>query len=100
GASFTGVHQQLGQQLARLSKAQLTEFIGGIKLVELKKLAHVVLPNGEHLDSGSVHMAARGTRRDCAIIKVKTANAPVLPVGDSARSQVEDHIVVLGYPGV
>ena len=31
---------------------------------------------------------------------MKTQNAPTLPIGDSTKSQVEDHIVVIGYPGV
>ena len=99
-ALFSELDHKFGPQLARLTKAQLTEFIAKIKLVELKKLAYVVLPNGDHLDYEVSQIGAPGTGRDCAIIKVKTANAPVLPVGDSAKSQVEDHIVVLGYPGV
>jgi serine protease Do len=99
-ALFSELDHKFGQQLAKLTKAQLTGFIAGIKLLELKKLAYVVLPNGDHLDYEVSQIGAPGTGRDCAIIKVKTANAPVLPVGDSAKSQVEDHIVVLGYPGV
>jgi hypothetical protein len=34
------------------------------------------------------------------VLKVKSSNAPSLPIGDSSKSQVEDPIVVLGYPGV
>ncbi len=33
-------------------------------------------------------------------IKVKIENAPTLSVGDSRTSQVEDQLVVIGYPGV
>jgi S1-C subfamily serine protease len=99
-ALFTELDKKFGPQLSRFSKAQLAEFVEHIRLLELKKLAYVVLPNGDHLDYEVKQIGAAGTGRDCALIKVRTTAAPVLPVGDSARSQVEDHIVVLGYPGV
>ncbi|HMG54409.1 MAG TPA: trypsin-like peptidase domain-containing protein [Kofleriaceae bacterium] len=94
------IDRKFGNQLLKVTKAQLTALYNGIRLIELKKLGYVVLPNGDHLDYQVVQIGAAGTGRDCAIIKVATAGAPALPIGDSSRSQVEDHIVVLGYPGV
>jgi hypothetical protein len=99
-ALFGELDKKFGAQLQKLSRAQLGDFINGIKLVELKKLAYVVLPNGDHLNYEIKQFGAAGTGRDCALLKVKTENAPSLPIGDSSRSQVEDSIVVLGYPGV
>ena len=84
----------------RLDDAGLRALAAATRLVEFKKLAFVVLPNGDHLDYEVKQIGKAGTGRDCAIIKVKTSNAPTLPVGDSSKSQVEDHVVVLGYPGV
>jgi len=94
------IDRKFGNQLLKVTKAQLTALYNGIRLIELKKLGYVVLPNGDHLDYQVVQIGAAGTGRDCAIIKVATAGAPALPIGDSSRLQVEDHIVVLGYPGV
>jgi serine protease Do len=99
-ALFAELDKKFGAQLQKLSRAQLGEFVKGIELVELKKLAYVVLPNGDHLNYEIKQFGAPGTGRDCALIKVKTDSAPSLPIGDSSRSQVEDPIVVLGYPGV
>lgn len=99
-ALFAELDKKFGAQLQKLSRTQLTEFVNAIKLVELKKLAYVVLPNGDHLNYEIKQYGAAGTGRDCALIKVKTDNAPSLPIGDSSKSQVEDPIVVLGYPGV
>jgi len=97
---YADLDRKLGPQLRRLSRSQQAQFFASIRLTSLKKLAYVVLPNGDHLDYEVKEIGKAGTGRDCAIIKVKTSNAPTLPVGDSSKSQVEDHIVVLGYPGV
>jgi len=94
-ALYAELDHKFGAQLAKLSKAQVAQLLAEIRLVDFKKL-----PNGDHLDYEIKEIGKPGTGRDCAIIKVKTQNAPTLPIGDSARSQVEDHIVVIGYPGV
>lgn len=86
--------------LARMSDDQLSRVLAGLKLVKLDRRAYIVLPNGDHLDYEIKQTGVPGSGRDCAIIKVKTQNAPALPIGDSAKSQVEDHIIVIGYPGV
>src|SRR5215468_7086409 len=46
-ALFSELDHKFGAQLQKLSRAQLTEFVNAIELVELKKLAYVVLPNGD-----------------------------------------------------
>ena len=94
------IDKQSGGKLSQMSEAQLDQVLAKIKLVELKKLAYVVLPNGDKLDYEIKEYGKPGTGNDCAIIKVKIENAPTLSIGDSKKSQVEDHIVVIGYPGV
>ncbi len=88
------------KEIARMSDAEIERLLRSIKLVELQKRAYVVLPNGDKLDYDIKQYGKPGSGRDAAIIKVKTENAPTLPIGDSSRTQVADQIVVLGYPGV
>jgi len=99
-ALLKDLDKQFGPQLRKMSDADIRRLLGAIKLVEVKKWAYIVLPNGEHLDYEIKQFGKPGTGRDAAIIKVKIDNAPTLPIGDSSKSQVEDHIVVIGYPGV
>jgi hypothetical protein len=94
------INKALGREMSRMSDAQLRQLLAEIKLINLEKRAYVVLPNGEKLDYEIKQYGKPGTGRDAAIIKVKIDNAPALPIGDSARSQVADQIVVIGYPGV
>jgi S1-C subfamily serine protease len=86
--------------LDRMNDAQVETIMNGLRLVKLDRRAYVVLESGEKLDYEVVQTGVPGSGRDCAIIKVKTQNAPALPIGDSTKSQVEDHIIVIGYPGV
>jgi len=88
------------KEIARMSDAEIERLLRSIKLVNLEKRAYVVLPNGDKLDYKIEQFGKPGSGRDAAIIKVKTLNAPTLPIGDSTRTQVADQIVVLGYPGV
>jgi hypothetical protein len=92
--------KQTGGKLSRMSKGELERFTQRIHMVEQKRLAYVVLPNGDKLDYEIKEYGKPGTGNDCAIIKVKIENAPTLSVGDSRKSQVGDQIVVIGYPGV
>lgn len=87
-------------QIARMSNAQIRQLLDAIKLVDFEKRAYVVLPNGDKLAYEIKSYGKPGSGRDAAIIKVKTENAPTLPVGDSSKTQVADQIVVIGYPGV
>jgi serine protease Do len=88
------------KEIARMSDGEIERLLRSIKLVSLEKRAYVVLPNGDKLDYKIEQYGKPGSGRDAAIIKVKTENAPTLPIGDSTRTQVADQIVVLGYPGV
>jgi len=86
--------------LSRMTDAQLERVLADLKLVKFDRRAYIVLQNGDKLDYEIKQTGVPGSGRDCAIIKVKTQNAPALPIGDSSKSQVEDHIIVIGYPGV
>jgi hypothetical protein len=92
--------QAYGKELARMSQSQIRAVLDAIKLVNLEKRAYVVLPNGDKLDYEIKQYGKPGSGRDAAIIKVKTENAPTLPIADSTKVQVADQIVVIGYPGV
>jgi len=86
--------QKMGQEraLQTLKTAQL---------VDLKKLAFVVLPNGDHLQYDiKAYGAPVGQGKDCAIIKVVTENAPTIPIADSTKVVVQEHMLAIGYPGV
>jgi hypothetical protein len=88
------------KEIAQMSDAQIHALLKAIKLVEFDKRAYVVLPNGDKLPYEIKTYGKPGSGRDAAIIKVKTENAPTLPIADSAKTQVADPIVVIGYPGV
>lgn len=92
--------QAYGKEIARMSQSQINALLDAIKLVSFEKRAYVVLPNGDKLDYEIKQYGKPGSGRDAAIIKVKTENAPTLPIADSSKVQVADQIVVIGYPGV
>ncbi|HSN28579.1 MAG TPA: trypsin-like peptidase domain-containing protein, partial [Kofleriaceae bacterium] len=94
------LYQSYRDVMSRMTDEQLARIFDGLKLTKLDRRAYIVLQNGDKLDYEIKQTGVPGSGRDCAIIKVKTQNAPALPVGDSSRSQVEDHIIVIGYPGV
>ena len=98
---FKDLDSKYHAQLAKMSDSQIRQLADSIKLVgPVKPLRYVVLPNGDKLDYEVKQFGAPGTGNDAAIIKIKIDNAPTLPIGDSTKSQVEDHVVVIGYPGV
>ena len=88
------------KEIAQMSDDQIHALLKAIKLVDFDKRAYVVLPNGDKLPYEIKSYGKPGSGRDAAIIKVKTENAPTLPIADSAKTQVADPIVVIGYPGV
>ena len=100
GELYKDLDKKYAEVLAKLSRDQIKMVLASIHLLDLKKLAYIVLPSGEHRDYEVKEFGKPGMGRDCAIIKIKIENAPTLPIGDSTKSQVEDHIVVIGYPGV
>ncbi len=86
---------------AKMTDAQMMNVLRAAVLVDFHKLAFVVLPNGDHLQYDIKAFGAPvGQGKDCAILKVVTENAPTLPVGDSTKVQVQEHILAIGYPGV
>jgi S1-C subfamily serine protease len=92
-------------QLSRLTQSQQNaayrQILSEMQLVDHHKLAYVVLPNGQQLQYDiKAYGAPVGEGKDCAVIKVVTENAPTLPIGDSTKVQVQDHLFVIGYPGV
>ncbi|MBD2102949.1 trypsin-like peptidase domain-containing protein [Leptolyngbya sp. FACHB-261] len=40
-----------------------------------------------------------GSGKDIAVIKIEVKNAPALPLGDSDKVELQDNVMVLGYPG-
>ena len=94
------LRRRFGEEIAKMNEDELRKVLEAIKLVNLEKRAFVVLPNGDKLDYEIKQYGKPATGRDAAIIKVKTENAPALPIGDSKKTQVADQIVVIGYPGV
>lgn len=97
---YKDIQKQYGSELAKMTPAQLDIIERSIKLISVEARHYVVMPDGTKLDYEIKEYGKPGTGNDCAIIKVKIENAPTLPIGDSTKSQVEDHIVVIGYPGV
>ncbi|MFT3694853.1 MAG: trypsin-like peptidase domain-containing protein [Kofleriaceae bacterium] len=97
---YKDIQKQYASELAKMTNQQLEMLQRSIKLVSVESRHYVVMPDGTKLDYEIKEYGKPGTGNDCAIIKVKIENAPTLPIGDSAKSQVEDHIVVIGYPGV
>jgi serine protease Do len=101
---YKDVQKQYGAEIAKMSQSQFDAFNSSLqRSVQLKNIEarhYIVMPDGTKLDYEVKEYGKPGTGNDCAIIKVKIENAPTLPIGDSSKSQVEDHIVVIGYPGV
>ena len=89
------------EQLNKMGEAKAIEVLRSAVLVDFHKLNFVVLPNGDHLQYDIKAFGAPvGQGKDCAILKVVTENAPTLPIGDSTKVQVQEHILAIGYPGV
>jgi serine protease Do len=97
---FKDLDTKYHAQLSKMTDSQIRQLADAIRITALKPLRYVVLPNGDKLDYEVKQFGKPATGNDCAIIKVKIDNAPTLPIGDSTKSQVEDHVVVIGYPGV
>ena len=85
----------------KMTEAAAINLLRQAQLIDLKKLAFVVLPNGEHLQYDiKAYGAPVGQGKDCAVIKVVTENAPTIPIADSTKVVVQQHILAIGYPGV
>jgi serine protease Do len=100
---FEDLKARYGAELARMTDAELDRLIASIELVKIVPHAEVVLPDGtrkpyEIKAYGSP--VGEGSSKDCAIIKIDIENAPTLPIGDSEKVKIQDHMLAIGYPGV
>ena len=97
---YDDLNKRLHDTFQKMSQAQINQLQRTIRMTDFKALRFVVLPNGDKLDYDIKEFGKPGGGNDAAIIKVKIDHAPTLPIGDSTKSLVEDHVVVIGYPGV
>ncbi|MDX2213838.1 MAG: trypsin-like peptidase domain-containing protein [Oculatellaceae cyanobacterium bins.114] len=60
----------------------------------------VILPNGEtfRFDVKQSGTPVGGGGKDVAVLKIEVTNAPVLKLGESRQVQLQDSIIVIGYP--
>ncbi len=69
------------------------------RLVDFKRINFVVLPSGDTFPFEIKEFGAPiGQGKDVSIIKIEVKNAPTLKIGDSDKLQLQDHVVVVGYP--
>ena len=99
---------QLLQQVARdynadpksLTRDNIAYIRNHTKLTGLKLYNHVIIPDGSVYEFEEKQFGApTGQGKDVAIIKIEVKNAPVLPLGDSEKMSLQDHVIVIGYPG-
>ncbi len=70
------------------------------RLTGMKIYHHVIIPDGSVYEfEEKQYGAPTGQGKDVAIIKIEVKNAPVLTLGDSTATKLQDHVTVLGYPG-
>jgi serine protease Do len=93
-----------GNHLATDQETEKSLSAHEVKLVDesVASVNYVVLSNGDKLTfEVKQHGSEIGEdqQKDCAVIKVSTHNAPTLALGDAEKVQVEDRVIVIGYPG-
>lgn len=70
------------------------------RLTGMKIYHHVIIPDGSVYEfEEKQYGAPTGQGKDVAILKIEVKNAPVLLVGDSEKMNLQDHVMVIGYPG-
>lgn len=70
------------------------------RLINFQHIHHVVLPSGDSFPFEIKAFGAPvGQGKDVSIIKIEVKNAPTLKIGDSEKTQLQDHVTVVGYPG-
>lgn len=70
------------------------------RLTGSKLYHHVIIPDGSVYEfEEKQYGAPTGQGKDVAVIKIEVKNAPVLLVGDSEKMNLQDHVIVIGYPG-
>jgi hypothetical protein len=99
---------QLLQQVAHdyntdpknLTRENITFVRNHARLTGMKIFHHVIIPDGSTYEfEEKQYGAPTGQGKDVAIVKIEVKNAPVLIVGDSEKMNLQDHVIVLGYPG-
>lgn len=99
---------QLLQQVAHdyntdpknLTSENITFVRNHSRLTGMKIFHHVIIPDGSTYEfEEKQYGAPTGQGKDVAIVKIEVKNAPVLIVGDSEKMNLQDHVIVLGYPG-
>lgn len=70
------------------------------RLTGMKVFHHVIIPDGSIYEfEEKQYGAPAGQGKDVAVIKIEVKNAPVLLIGNSDNTKLQDHITVIGYPG-
>lgn len=99
---------QLLQQVAHdynmdpknLTRENVTFVRNYARLTGMKIFHHVIVPDGSTYEfEEKQYGAPTGQGKDVAILKIEVKNAPVLIVGDSEKMNLQDHVIVIGYPG-
>ena len=99
---------QLLQQVARdynadpknLTRENVTFVRNYSRLTGVNIYHHVIIPDGSVYEfEEKQYGAPTGQGKDVAILKIEVKNAPVLLVGDSEKMNLQDHVIVIGYPG-
>lgn len=99
---------QLLQQVAHdynmdpknLTRENVTFVRNYARLTGMKIFHHVIIPDGSTYEfEEKQYGAPTGQGKDVAILKIEVKNAPVLIVGDSEKMNLQDHVIVIGYPG-
>jgi serine protease Do len=99
---------QLLQQVARdynadpknLTRENVTFVRNYSRLTGMNIYHHVIIPDGSVYEfEEKQYGAPTGQGKDVAILKIEVKNAPVLLVGDSEKMNLQDHVIVIGYPG-
>lgn len=107
-AGYELLFYQLIQQVARdynanpnaLTRDNINFIKTYSKLTDMKLFHHVIIPDGSVYEfEEKEYGAPTGQGKDVAVIKIEVKNAPVLVLGNSDATKLQDHITVMGYPG-
>lgn len=83
-----------------LTRENVTFVRNYARLTAMKTFHHVIIPDGSTYEfEEKQYGAPTGQGKDVAIVKIEVKNAPVLIVGDSEKMNLQDHVIVIGYPG-
>jgi S1-C subfamily serine protease len=87
----------------RLTRENINFIIQHTQMTQYQMIHHVVIPDGSafpfEIKSYGAPAGEGENWKDVSIIKIEVKNAPVLVFGDSEKMQLQDHAIVIGYPG-